>query len=210
MVTKLQVYNLALTSMKASTVVANEANEATRTMDDWWNIVTAGALEEGFFKFAMRSCKIQADADVTPTFGYSMAFGKPNDWVKTYDMSLSEFFDPPHNNWIEENNLFFSDSDPLYLRYVSNSVTGYGMDLTRWTSRFTKAVASELAFRSCAKAVGSSDSFKDTLMKQAVIDMSSAKIFEAMRDPPKRIPQGSWTSGRFNGRGRLGGTNRGA
>lgn len=209
MVTKLQVYNLALIQMKASTVVANEANEATRTMDAWWDTVVKGALEAGFFKFAMRSCKITYDPVIVPTFGLTKAFNKPDDWVKTYDMSLSEYFDPPHNNWIEENNLFFSDADPLYLRYVSNS-TGYGLNLDAWTARFVKAVASELAFRASPKAVGTSDAFNDKLMKQAMMDMSSAKTFEAMRDPPKRLAEGRWVSGRINGRGRLGGTSRGA
>ena len=209
MVTKLQVYNLALIQMKASTVVTSEENEATRTMDAWWDLVVSGALEAGFWKFAMRSCRIDADADVTPTFGYTKAFNKPDDWVKTYDLSLSEYFDPPHYDWIEESNLFFSDAEPLYLRYVSNS-TGYGLDLTRWTSRFTKAVASELAFRASPKAAGTSDSFNEKLMKQAVLDMSDAKTFEAMREPPKHLPQGRWNSGRFSRLSRLDGTSRGA
>jgi hypothetical protein len=195
--TKAIIYNLALLQMKASVVAVGEVNEATRTLDALYDTVLAEMLEAGFWVFAMRTVQITVDPLITPSFGYQSAFNKPSDWVRTYDISLNESMTPPLYGWIEEYNLFFADSDPLYVRYVSNAAVGYGMDLTRWTTRFAKAVAFELAARAGPKATGTSDSFKKTLLEEAAMALSKALMFEALREPPKRLPQGQWNQGRF-------------
>lgn len=201
MTTKLEVYNLALLQMKASTLAAlTEEVEARRVLDALWPTVVAEMLEDGFWKFATRTVEITQDTSVTPAFGYALAFNKPSDWVRTYDISLSENFEPPHLDWIEEGNLFFSHAGPLYVRYISNSDAGYGMDLARWTTRFTTALAFRLAWRASPKATGSSDSFNEKLEGDYLGALSRAKAFEAMREPAKALPQGRWNSGRFGTR----------
>ena len=201
MTTKLQLYNLALAKMKASALVAvTDRSEARRALDTHYDHVLQYMLEAGFWKFAMRTVSITQDTSVTPSFGYSQAFNMPSDWVRTYDVSASQDFNPPLEDWIEESNLFFAHSGPLYVRYVSNSSSGYGLDLSRWTARFITAVAYELAARSAPKATGSSDSFTEKLEKDAVAALSNAKNFEALREPSKRLPQGAWNTGRFASR----------
>ena len=86
---------------------------------------------------------------------------------------------------------------PLYLRYVSNSSSGYGYDLARWTARFEKAVAFELAVRIAPKASGSSDSLIERLQADALKAKSDALAYEALRNPPRRLPEGRWNRTRW-------------
>ena len=197
-VTKLDLYNLALLELKASPLVSlTEARESRRVLDVHYPRVLAYMLEQGFWNFAMRTVEITQDATITPAFGYSMAFNKPTDWVRTFAISLNERLEPILSQYIEESNLWFADAGPLYVRYVSNSVSGYGYDLTRFTERYMKAFYFELAARSCSKVAGSSDGLKDDLEKKAKGFLVEAQQFEALREPAQMLPQGRWNAGRF-------------
>jgi hypothetical protein len=195
MATQLDVYNQALLALKESTLASlTEERESRRVLDALWTDVRLKMIEAGFWKFAVRAVSITQDTSITPAFGYSKAFNKPSDWVKTYMVSASEYFDPPHYDWIEESSLFFSDIDPIYVRYISNASPGYGFDPGRWTGRFVEAFAFELAWRAAPKAAGSSDTLTDSLDKQKIRALSSALSFEALREPIRRPPQGLWNS----------------
>lgn len=195
---QLSVYNAALIQMKASPLAdLTEYNEARRVLDALWDGITREMLEAGFWKFAIRTVEITKDPDIAPAFGLNNAFNMPSDWVKTYDVSASEMMDPPLDDWIEESNLLFSNAEPIYMRYVSNENTGYGMDLNRWTARFEKAVAFQLAARGAPKGIGASDNALENLQKDADRALSEAKMFESIREPPRRPPAGRWVSQRF-------------
>jgi len=199
--TKLAVYNQALIQLKQSSLVSiTEEIEARYVLDTLYDAVTKEMLEKGHWTFAMRSVEITQDTAITPAFGYSKAFNKPDDWVRTYAISMNEFFNPLFYDWTEEAGLLFADSAPIYLRYVSNDANGYGMDLALWTGRFTKAVAFEMAYRGAPKIAGSSDSFAEKLEGDAARAVDEALQFEALREPGKQLPQGRWTQDRFNHR----------
>lgn len=200
MTDQLSIYNQALLRIRESALAVGEVREASRVLDAFWDDVRREMLEAGFWKFAIRAVQISKDAAITPQFGLANAFTKPNDWVKTYQVSGSEFFDPPLDDWIEESNKFFADADPVYLRYVSSSSTGYGYDPSRWTSRFIKAFAFELAWRGAPKIAGASGDFMEKLEQDKKSALSQALSFEALREPTRRPPQGRWASSRF-GRG---------
>lgn len=93
--------------------------------------------------------------------------------------------------------MWFADSGPLYVRYVSNSASGYGADLTRFTERYIKAFYFELAARACSKIAGSSDNMKGDLESKAKGFLSEAQQFEALREPTQSLPQGRWNAARF-------------
>lgn len=205
MATQLEVYNLALIQMKQSVLAAvDEDIEARYILDELWTTVRQEMVEKGFWVFAMRTVEITQDTAITPAFGYSMAFNKPDDWMRTWGLSLSEYLDPLHDAWLEEGNVLFADAGPLYLRYVS-STRGYNGDL--WTGRFTKAFAFELAYRGAPKIAGSSDSFTEKLEGDALRAVNEALQLEALREPGRSLPQGHWNSARFAGgnRGRFSG-----
>jgi hypothetical protein len=197
--TQLQIYNQALLALRASPLASvSEARESRRVLDEFYTTVLAEMLEAGFWKFAMRTVKITEDTSNTPEFGYSHAHNKPDDWVRTYQLSDSERLEYSLDDWIEESNLFFADVTPIYVRYVSND-SDYGGDLTRFTSRYTKAVAFELAWRSLPKLAGTGVE-KEALLKDKEAAISEAKSFEALREPSRRPPAGRWNRARF-GRG---------
>lgn len=203
MVSQLSVYNQALLQLKESPLASiGESRESRRVLDALWDDVLKEMLEAGFWKFAMRTISITQDETITPAFGPTMAFNKPSDWVKTYLVSLNDLLIPPIEDLIEESNLFFTDAGPLiYVRYVSNDPDDGGLNLDKWTARFTKAMAFELAYRAAPKATGSSDTLIDRCKKDALEAKEHARTFEALREPSKPLPGGRWNQARNGRRG---------
>ncbi len=201
MTTQLEIYNLALSHIKESALAAvDEAREARYQLDLHYAQDLKFMLEAGFWKFAMRTVKIEFDPDTAPTFGPSRVFNKPADWVRTYLLSASDRLDPPLDDWLEEGNVFLADVTPIYVRYVSNSATGYGMDMNRWTARFVTAFSWRLSTSIAPKIMGASEASKGNLADQADRALKEALTFEAMREPTRRPPQGKWNTNRFRGR----------
>lgn len=207
MTTQLEIYNLALAHIKESQLATvDEAREARYVLDTYYEQDLAFMLEAGFWKFAMRTVKIDYDPDTATAFGASRVFNKPEDWVRTYLVSSSDRLDPPLEDWLEEGNTFIADVTPIYVRYVSNSATGYGMDMTRWTARFVNAFTWRLAASIAPKIMGTSDAAKANIRDDADRALKEALTFEAMREPSRRPPEGKWNSNRFRGfRGNSGG-----
>lgn len=196
MADQLYVYNRALQILKSTALASlSEVSERRVVLDANYNELLTAYLEEGFWKFAIRSVKIEADTDITPGFGYTYAFNQPEDLRKTYQVASDEFFlNMWWDDWIEESNLWWANVDEIYVRYVSDDAT-YGLDLTKWTGRYTEAFCHQLAYR-CAGLVSGSDPEK--LLKEAVKTRSEALQFEAHREPAKRQPEGRWNRARHN------------
>jgi hypothetical protein len=121
-------------------------------------------------------------------------------------VSGSDRLDPPLDDWLEESNAFLADVSPIYVRYVSNSDTGYGLDMDKWTARFVEAFAWRLSSSIAPKLMGASESSKAKIEDKADRALKEALVFEAMREPTRRPPQGRWNGNRFKGyRGNSGG-----
>lgn len=201
MPTQLEMYNLALSHIRETQLAAvDEAREARYVLDTFYTQDRKWMLEAGFWKFALRTVKIDYDPDTAPTFGLSRVFNKPEDWVRTYVVSASEHLDPPLDNWLEEGNVFLADVTPIYVRYVSNSATGYGLDTDRWTARFIHAFSWRLAASIAPKIMGASESSKAGIREEADRALKEALAFEAMREPTRRPSSGRWNADRFRGR----------
>lgn len=197
MATKLGVYNQALAHCHTTRLVSLvEAREARFALDEVYDEVLKNMLEAGFWRFAMRMVQIDYDATITPAFGYRYAHNKPEDWVKTFHVTTDEFGDFPLDRFNDEADQIFADSTPVFLRYVSNDDAGYGLNLTKWTARFTLATELELAWRVCGPVTGSSDSLKGSLEKQKMLALSTATSFEALREPTRRPQEGNWAGSR--------------
>lgn len=195
MPTKLEVYNLALLEMRASTLALITENvEARHVLDAQWDHNLDEMLEAGFWKFAMRTVSITEDTSITENFAHPYPHNMPSDWVKTYIVSANEYLEPPLDDFVEEANTIFAKVTPIYMRYVSNSSTGYGGDLLRWTARFTRACACRLASVSAGKAIGASADMIRKLEERADTKLLQALSFEALREPSKRAQQGLWAS----------------
>ncbi len=196
MPTQLEIYNTALLHLGAQQLATlTDAIESRRVLDAFYENGKEFMLEQGFWKFALRSVEITRDLTISPTFGYSYPHNKPDDWVKTFAVSSSEYIEQyPLEDWIEESNLWLADVTPLFVRYVSDDAD-FGGDLDRWTSRFTSAFEYYLAFKAAKKITGS-ETLRDEMKKQFDIELSKALAQEAMREPPRRPPEGSWNAAR--------------
>ena len=197
MTTKLGIYNDALGLLGERKVASlSEAREPRRVLDDYYDNVIAYCLERGFWNFAMRSVQLDSSASYDPPFGYSYAFEKPTDWVRTFVISANEGFDPPLLSYIDEGGLLYADVDPLFLRYVSNDVA-WGLDMSLWTASFSDYVSGRLAVKACKRVTGALPS--DELLKNEKLTLATARSRDAMDEPPGFPPTGSWVNSRGGG-----------
>lgn len=209
MPSKLTVFNGALREIgerKLSSLTENR--EPRRVLDSVWdNDFIRQCLSEGLWNFAMRTVELTYSPSVSPDFGYTRAFDKPTDWVRTASMSADDRFATPLLQYNDEAGYWFADLDTLYVRYVSDD-DEYGADLSLWSPKFTLFVETELAART-AKRITGSDSEAAAIRKRADDALKKARSVDAMDEPTKMIPRGSWVTAR-GGRSRRDRGNRGS
>lgn len=195
MATKLGLYNDALIHLGERKLASlAEAREPRRALDDVYDSTLAYCLSRGFWNFAMRTAQVDSDAGVEPQFGYTYAFDKPSDWVRTYNISTDEYLSYPLLRVVDEAGYWYADVDPIWVKYVSNGVT-YGMDLGNWPAAFAEYVAIRLAHRICARVTGSNETVGE-LMKLEKRQLAIARSEDAMNEPPGIPPTSSWANSR--------------
>jgi hypothetical protein len=194
MTTKLAVYNDALLAMGERRLNSLSDRSPSRfELDETYDQSVQIALERGYWNFAMRSVMLDPSASITPSFGYRCAFEKPSDWVQTYAFSASESFVQPLLDIVDENNLWYANCDPLYLKYVSSD-SAYGGDLSLWPSSFASFVAHEMAIRACHRITGAAASDRMLLAHERA--RGNALSRDAMNEPPGFPPTGTWVQSR--------------
>lgn len=197
--TQLGLYNEALRLIGERRLASiSENREPRRVLDDVWNDGAVNyCLEQGQWNFAMRAIEITKSVTTIPAFGYTNAFDKPNDFIRTAGACEDEFFKVPLVEMVEEVGFWFANLDTIFIRYISNANT-YGNDLTRWPTTFTKYVAAYLASEIAWTLTQSADKQKLAmgLMMQRLKD---ARAKDAMNDPTAFMPQGVWSSSRRGG-----------
>lgn len=197
MASKLGQYNSALLILGERRLASlAEAREPRRAIDDAWDDACSYCLEAGFWNFAMRAIQADSSASVTPTFGYQYATAKPTDFVRLYAYGSTATFDPPLLDVVDEPNYWFSNVDPLYVKYVSND-TAYGMDLSLWSESFADYNAVRLAVKTCKRITGK---YPDEALKKQERDaLAIARSKDAMDEPVGFPPRGTWTLSRRGG-----------
>jgi len=166
MATKLGIYNAACLELGQRTLSSlTEEIPVRYSLDAVWDDVVNDCLEGGQWNFAIRTVKLVADTGITTNFGYDKVFSKPTDWTRTAGLSTDEYNESPlrDEEYKDENGRFYTDTTPLYLRYVSDDGS-YGTDLTKWTAKFSRFVVLELAFRICT-AVTQSETLRRDLFE---------------------------------------------
>lgn len=197
MVSKLGLYNGALVSLGNERVTdTGEDIKAARELTAVYDQVVSECLSAGSWNFAMETIKATADTGVEPAFGYTEVFAKPSDWIRTFAVSEDEYFTNPLIHYYDDSTFWSADVSPLYFRYVSND-TGLGLDLTRWTPKFTRFVELELADRVCL-TISQNNSLKEDIGKQRDKARKEALNQDAMNEAtPKFRPTSSWTQARW-------------
>lgn len=196
MTSKLELYNDVLLILGAEKLASlAEAREPRRALDSAYALTLRYCLEQGFWNFAMRVVQADSSASVTPAFGFSYAVTKPEDWIRTYQVSDNETFEPPLLRFVDEPNVWYSDCDPLYVKYVSSD-TAYGGDLSIWPQTFANYVAHRLAWKTCKRITGSNPG--DDLERAEKRSRADARSKDAMNEPPGFPPTGTWVQSRSN------------
>ena len=201
-ISRLTLYNNALLmSGERALASLTEAREPRRLLDQVWD--TGGVrkcLEQGQWKFAMRTVMLDYDPDLTPTFGYARAFNKPTDWVVTSAVCSDPYFREPLLHYVDEAGYWYAELDTIYVRYVSDD-DQYGMDMNKWPGSFEDFVAAFFSQRIIFK-MSTSDAEMTKADKRLERLKKLALNKDAMADPSKILPPGQWSRARISNSGR--------
>jgi hypothetical protein len=205
MATRLGIYNAALVEHLGERRLSSltEDREPRRVLDEIWNNGFVDyILNKGFWKCALRTVRLDYDPDVTMEFGYTKAFAKPDDFIRTAMVSQDERFSSPYLDYSDESGYWYCDLEQLYVQYVSNSVD-YGADISLWPPALEEYAATELAL-AANKRLTQGRANEDSLKKDAKDALLEARSVDAMASPTKFLPQGGWATARRSTRSRTG------
>ena len=188
---RLAIYNRALRFAGERKTTLTEEWEPRRLLDDAWDSGTVKyCLEQGLWNFALRTKQLTFAPSIAPEFGHDRAFEKPIDFVRTAGIWEDEFLRTPLVDYEEEGNFWFTSTETIYVKYVSDDDV-YGLDFSKWPQTFFKYTAAEFALEILPKLKGVSvkaDDLKETV-KELKID---ARSKDAMEEPARFAPTGSW------------------
>lgn len=206
MATQLSLYNGALLNIKERKLATLADNtEPRRVLDDVWAKTLSFCLEQGLWNFAVRSAKFTRETTFVASFGYANQIVKPNDFVRLNMLSTDDRFNTPLNRYTEEAGAWYTDQAIVYVSYISSHVD-YGGNLARWPESFTSYVEWYLADKISGRLTGKDDKDFKKNMRDALV---SARSKDAMNEPTKFRPNGTWTTSRGGG-GRGDRRNRGS
>lgn len=195
---QLTIYNKALDILGERPLASlTEAREPRRILDTWWDSgnVILRCLEEGMWKFALRTSKLSYDPSVTISFGYQFATAVPTDMVRIAQLCSDEMFNIPLTEYSFEAGMFYMNVQWIYLQYVSKDAA-YGLNAALWPQLFEDYVAAYLAWRAALRITQSQDKedHAEAWLKRAKDDALSKN---AMAGPTQFLPQGQWVSARY-------------
>jgi len=205
MTTRLQLYNAALRLCGHSALAAlTDDSEGRRLLDgEWDDNGVRTCLERAYWKFALRTQQLDADPSVTPSFGYTEAFEKSTDWVRTAGVYAEDSMNTPLLRYSDEAGWIFADQSPIFVQFVSDDAS-YGGDLSRWPESFKEYVVAHFA----SKIIHRLTSDKERMMFLFGNDsrgvrtgwlassLKTARSNDAVQNPTKFPPVGGWVRAR--------------
>lgn len=195
MTSKLSLYNGALRLCGSRPLAnLNETGEPKRILDSLYADALEYCVGQGLWNFAMRSFEAIDAPSVTPTFGFTYAFTKPDDWVRTAGVFNSSSESYPLTDYVDEQGYWYANITPIYVRVVSKD-PAYGLDLGKWPPSFAMYVQAHLAAEICQQ-VTESKSSAEILRKLERDRLRDAKSQDAMNEPARFAPTGSWVNSR--------------
>jgi hypothetical protein len=164
------------------------------TLDNVWDRnAVRRCLQTGQWNFGARTAALEPEDSITPSFGYRNAFAKPDDFVRTMGVCSDEFFQSPLTAYTDETGFWWCDLDTLYVRFVSDDAQ-YGLNYAAWPHNFQAYVEGFLAL-GCCSATTYTDK-RDSLEARVGRLLLKAQSTDAMEQPSKQNPPGSWTTSR--------------
>lgn len=190
MADKLAIYREALRHLgvNARLTGLTEVRSERYALDDAWEPAVEYLLAKGLWNFAMRSVELSADEDAEPLFGYSYAFSKPDDWVRTASISDQGADMDGFEDYSDEPGYWYANVDTLYVSYVSND-DEYGWNVASWRQPFAKALAAYLAF-DCGLPVAADRGTRKDMFQIYTRLLKEAKTLDAVDERVRREPPG--------------------
>ena len=197
--TQLTLYNGALRVLgERKLLTLSEDRKSRRLLDDAYNENAIDyTLEQGLWKFATRAVKLDADDTIEPEFGYRRVFAPPSDFVRTVAVCSDEYFNTPITSYSFEAEVWYSEIDPMYVKYVSTN-NSYGSNLSAWPESFVRYFEHYLAAQVC-EGLTQGASKLETIEKKMKKLLTDAKSKTAFEEGAKFPPIGSWASSRVRG-----------
>lgn len=194
---KLIVYNDALRLIGERRLQSlTENRESRRMLDEVWGTAVEYCLEEGLWKFSMRSREMSYSPSIDPGFGYTYGFEKPSDLIRISAVSSNEFLNTPLLDYRDEGGYWFSNLDTIYISYVSND-DAFGMDSSLWPHTFKKFLAAYLAYEIVDDIKkDSAETFHQRIERELSKRMTEARSHDAQAGPTRFMPTGSWVASR--------------
>lgn len=201
---QLALYNIALLALGERRIASlTEDREPRHNLDAIWDRGDGAIkyfLEQGYWNVAIRAVQIDSSPSVTTSFGYVFGFDVPTDFVRLVQMSGGPRFSDPLIQYEREAALWFTDIDPIFVRYVSDDAA-YGNDLSLWPETLTLWAGYWLATQLAPSLTNDIDMQK--LEKRTNRYLIDARSKDAAQEPPRFPPLSSWARarfGRFSGR----------
>jgi hypothetical protein len=199
--TRIKLYREALRLIKERTLSTVSDNVASRrALDEAYDDALDFCLEQGLWNHAARTVAIEDDGSIDPNFGYTHVHEKPEDFVRLMAISSSgDLLTHPLEDYMIEGNYIHSNTDPLYIQYVSNGAS-YGLDLTLWPQTFAKAVAAYLALDVGPTLTSASDKDIQRWQQDFTRKLRDARSKDAMSQASRRLPPGRLSQARAGNR----------
>lgn len=206
---RLLLYNNALRICGERKLASlTEDRKPRHLLDQVWN--EGGVefcLEQGQWNFAMRTVQIDYDTSTDPSFGYTRAFTKPEDWIRTAGVCSDESFRAPLLDYVDEVDFWYASLDVLYVRYVSSDAD-WGLNMALWPRTFSRYVAAHFADEIVFDVTQDKD--RITLAEKLSTKRKRDALNKDAMNEPTRIPApGSWVRSRSGSMGRRDGGSRG-
>lgn len=197
MTDKLGLYNRALLYLGERPIASlTEDRKPRRALDVAFNTDFINEiLSEGLWNFAARRDTFEAEAPPAP-LGFSYAFAKPVDWIRTYSIATDAAFMIPLVKFEDEQGFWLANNATIYVKYVSND-EDYGGDLSLWSPKFTLYAAAMLAASACSAIT--QDASKEQALREGIAPqlLAKAKGVDGADEPPRPRIAGSWVRSRY-------------
>ena len=196
---RLSIYNRALIAVGDRELGSLEENREPRhVMDRIWASKPHGALrsmlEMGFWRFCIRTVSMLPDtAQGEAEFGLRNIFRLPDDYIEKYQISESEYFEPPLSEYQQEGRVILSEATEIYMRYTSETL---GADSAAWPASFQNLLIAYMAKEYGARPKGR--------VKQGDLNfyfnerLKEARSADVMEGPSRRVSRSSWETARID------------
>lgn len=198
MADRLAIYKSALRYLGNAAGLSSltEVSVARYALDDTWQVAGDYLLAKGLWNFAIRSVEMEEDEDVEPLFGYTYAFSKPDDWVRTANISNDSTFSVGFEDYEDEPGYWYANFNPMYLRYISND-PDYGWNVGAWREPFAQAMASYMAFH-CALPISADKGNRNDIYNLHKSLLKDAKTLDAADERVHVKPAGRLVRARLS------------